>query len=77
MRFVVALTNDYRDTRYVLIHTSDEKLNQALSTQKPVSVIQQSAFDTMIYVQPTLSKKRINFTETGVLNVLAYTEDRG
>jgi hypothetical protein len=31
----------------------------------------------MIYVQPTLSKKRINFTETGVLNVLAYTQDQG
>ena len=77
LRFVVALTNEFSDTRYVLIHTSDEKLRQALSTQKPISVIQQSDFDTMIYVQPTLSKKRINFTETGTVNVLAYTHDQG
>ena len=63
------------DTSRVCI--PEHVLNQALSTQEPISVIQQSAFDTMIYVQPTLSKKRIDFTETGVLNVLAYTEDQG
>ncbi len=69
---VVTLDHRFENARYALIHTTDAKLNQALSTQQPVRIIEQSGFDTMLYVQPTRSRKRIRFSGTGVVNITAY-----
>ena len=74
LHMVITLDERYSDVRYALIHSNDIKLTQALSTQKPVRIIKQSNFDSMIYVQPTKSRKRIRFSNKGVINVLAYVE---
>jgi hypothetical protein len=74
---VVTLDSRFDNARYALIHTTDEKLKQALSTQKPVRIIKQSGFDTILYAQPTLSRKRIQFSATGVVNITAFPLDNG
>ncbi len=74
LHMVITLDERYPNVRYALIHSNDVKLTQVLSTQKPVRIIKQSNFDSMIYVQPTTSRKRIRFSNMGVINVLAYVE---
>jgi len=74
LHMLITLDERYPDVRYALIHSNDVKLTQALSTQKPVRIIKQSNFESMVYVQPTKSRKRIRFSNTGVVNVLAYVE---
>jgi hypothetical protein len=74
LHMVITLDDRYPDVRYALIHSNDLKITQALSTQKPIRIIKQSDFDSMVYVQPTISRKRIQFSNKGVINVLAYVE---
>ena len=74
LHMVITLDDRYPDVRYVLIHSNDIKLTQALSTQKPIRIIKQSDFHSMVYVQPTISRKRIQFSNMGVVNVLAFVE---
>ena len=74
LHMIITLDERYPDVRYVLIHSNDIKLTQVLSTQKPVRIIKQSNFDSMVYVQPTTSRKRIRFSNQGLVNVLAYVE---
>ena len=72
LRIVVTIDDRYPKPTYALIHTSDERLNQSLSVQKDPTIIQRSGFDTMVYAQPTRSRDRILFSETGVIHVIAY-----
>ena len=72
IRIVATIDQRFPDARYALIHTNTEKLSQSLSTRRPVSIIQSSDFDSMLYHQSSFSRKRIDFSSTGVLSVLAY-----
>jgi hypothetical protein len=74
IHMVITLDKDYKNTRYALIHTTDERISQAVSTRYPKQIVKRSNFDTMIYHQSTESKKRIHFSRQGVINVLAYSE---
>lgn len=74
IHMVLTLDQQFKDARYALIYTNNEKLTQGLSTQKPAQIVKLTNFESMIYVQPTQTRKRVRFTPNGVVNVLAYTE---
>ena len=61
--------------RYALIHTSQERTNQGLSTEPPFEVVDVGGFDTISYAQPTQSRHKIQFAETGLVNLLAYVRE--
>ena len=75
LHMIITLDHQYKNARYALIHTTGKRLKQSLSTQKPFRIIQNSGFDTIAYVQPSKSNKRIRFSEQGVINVLAYISE--
>ncbi len=72
IQVVVTIDDQFEDATYAVVHTSTEKLSHSLSTRKPAQIIKNTDFDTMLYVQPSQLKKRIRFTSSGVLNVMAY-----
>ncbi len=72
IQVVVTIDDQYEDAKYALIHTSSVKLKQSLSTRKPIQIVQDTGFDTIIYAQPTNSRNRIRFSEIGIFNVIAY-----
>jgi len=72
LRIVATIDERYRNAKYALIHTSKEKLNQGISTQKPVSVIRHDGFHSMIYGSTTKSRKQVLFSDKGKIQVLAY-----
>jgi len=59
--------------RYALIHTSAGRTAQGLSVDPPYEVVQKDNFDGMLYGRPSQSRKKIHFSETGMVNVLAYS----
>ena len=73
LTIAIELNSERRNARYALIHTSDQRLRQALATQKPRKVITVRDFDTMLYGQPRTTGKGILFAETGVINVITET----
>ena len=73
LKFVALLNGDYSKARYVLIHTSEERLSQGISSHDPYSVIRYDRFKSMIYSNPAQSHRQIQFSETGKINVLAYS----
>ena len=76
IRFVVTIDGQYEDVTYALIHTSSEKLNQSLSIQEPIQIVQDAGFETILYAEPSFSRKRIRFVESGVFNVKAFPLDQ-
>ncbi|MFT5606906.1 MAG: hypothetical protein ACI9PZ_000705 [Parvicella sp.] len=69
MRVVVRLTGDIRDARYVLIHTTEEKLDYAISKTDENLLLQTSGFDTMIFAPIKSPKYRVNFGSEGWMRV--------
>ena len=63
------------EARYALIHTSQERTNQGLSTVPPYQIVNFDGFDTISYAQPTQSRHKIQFAETGLVNLLAYVRE--
>lgn len=58
--------------RYALLHTSSQRLNQAISTSDSHRLVQVDNFDTILYSSPAQSRRKVRFVETGMVNVLAY-----
>jgi hypothetical protein len=77
IQVVVTIDDQYEDAKYALIHTSTKKMQQSLSTRKPVQIIQESGYDTIFYAQPTKSRNRIRFSESGKLNIIAFPVEQG
>ena len=69
----IQLDSTRSNARYALIHTSDQRLRQALATQKPRQVITVRDFDSMLYGRPRTTGKGILFADTGVINVITET----
>jgi hypothetical protein len=72
IRIVVTIDDQYADASYALIHTSQDKLSNSISTRKPYTIIKHTNFDTMLYDQQESSRKRIRFSHSGALNVIVY-----
>ena len=77
IQVVVTIDDQFEDAKYALIHTSAKKLQQSLSTREPVQIIQESGFDTIFYAQPTKSRYRIHFSESGAFNIIAFPVEQG
>ena len=60
--------------RYAIVHTSENRTNQALTMYAPIELVQKDSFDTMIYSRPTQSRNKIHFVNTGMINLLAYSK---
>ncbi|MEM7195762.1 MAG: MalM family protein [Pseudomonadota bacterium] len=73
LRVVATLDGRLSDAKYVLIHTTDERRSQGMSSQFPHSVIKLKRFDTMIYTNPATPHGQIRFSDLGKINVLAYS----
>ena len=72
IRLVATIDRSYGDAKYAVIHTTNERLSQGLSTHRPVSVVRQKDFDSMLYGSPTKPRKRVVFSETGLIQILAF-----
>lgn len=72
IRVVITIDNNYSDARYAIIHTSNEKLTESLSTRRPIAIIKEDDFDSMLYANPRKSRKRIKFANNGVFEIVAY-----
>ncbi len=73
MRIAVRLTGDIRDARYVLLHTTQEKLNYAISKTQESMFLQTGGFDTMIFAPIKDPRYRINFGAEGWVKILVST----
>jgi len=60
--------------RYALIHTSAEITDKGISVDKPYKIAQEKNFDSILYERSALSRKKIHFAETGMINILVYTK---
>ncbi len=72
IRASVRISGDLANARYVLVHTQDDKLDQAIATSDGESILRAGGFDTMLYAPITEARYRINFTRKGWVRVLAY-----
>ena len=72
IRMVATIDHNYGKVKYAVIHTSKEKQSQSISTRKPISIVQHADFDTMLYEISSKSRKRIRFSYSGNLQVIAF-----
>ncbi len=59
--------------RYALLHTSPSRRNQGITANAEYELVQREDFETLIYSRPTQTRHKIQFIETGMVNLLAYT----
>lgn len=74
IRSSVRVIGELVKAKYVVVHTQDDKLNQALATSDGKTTLQSGGFTTMIYAPTSAPRYRINFGENGRLKVLAFAE---
>lgn len=70
MRLLVRLNGKLNEARYLLIHTTEEKLNHAVSKIEGSTLLQTKGFDTMIFAPVGKPRYRINFGLEGWVNVI-------
>ncbi len=70
MRIAVRLNGNLANARYVLLHTTEDKLNYSLSKTETNELLQTQGFDTMIFAPVKDARFRINFGAEGWVKVL-------
>ena len=77
IRASVKLAGKIASAKYVVIHTHDDKLDQAIATGDGKSVLKSGGFNTMVYAPLTKSRYRIDFGRDGRIRVLAFAPKPG
>jgi hypothetical protein len=68
----VRVSGELSKAKYVIVHTQDDKLDQALATSDGESLLRAGGFSTMLYAPLTDARYRINFAKNGWVRVLAF-----
>ncbi|MEE9446809.1 MAG: MalM family protein [Arenicellales bacterium] len=72
IRASIKISGALADARYVVIHTTDKKLDQAIASGDGKSILQSGGFNTMVFAPITKPRYRTNFGREGWVRVLAY-----
>ena len=60
------------NAKYALIHTSESRKKQGLTTVPPIEVVNIRGFDSISYAESSPSKNKIQFAETGGFKVITH-----
>lgn len=73
----VRVSENLSAARYVVIHTHDDKLDQAIATSDGKSLLRSGGFNTMIFAPVTEARYRIDFGSYGRIRLLAFMPKAG
>lgn len=77
IRASVKIAGEIASAKYVVIHTQDDKLDQAIATGDGKTVLKSEGFSTMVYAPVTKPRYRINFGRDGRVRVRAFSPRPG
>ena len=73
MQASVQISDQLAPARYLVVHTQDSKLDQAIAKGNGQSILQTGGYQTMMYAPQTKPRYRVNFSATGRVKVKAFT----
>jgi len=72
IRSSVKIADRFSKARYLIVHTQDDRLNMAISTEDGKNLFQSKGFNTMLFAPIAKPRYRIEFTNKGWIRVLAF-----
>jgi len=73
MQASVQISDQLAGARYMVVHTQDEKLDQAIAKGDGRSILQTGGYQTMMFAPQTKPRYRVNFSATGQVKIKAFT----
>lgn len=72
MQASVQISDQLAAARYMVVHTQDNKLNQAIGRGDGQSILQTGGYETMMFSPQTKPRYRVNFSDTGRVELKAF-----
>jgi hypothetical protein len=71
MQASVQISDQLANARYMVVHTQDDKLNQAIAKGDGQSILRTGGYQTMLFAPQTKPRYRVNFSATGQVKITA------